>query len=391
MTTKPSTQSSPANRQAPAEPASPATPKALSTRSGPDRLLATGGGRISVLISPRSLHRTASLVALVLALALLATALGTRWLPISDLVAGLAGQADQAVNLTVREFRLPRVVVGILVGMALGTSGALTQSLTRNPLGSPDVLGVVSGASAGAVAVMLAAGGSAVGAGGASAALSRVGVPLGAVAGALLSAALVLGLASRRFGALPATHRIVLVGVICNAAFLGLVQWGLTVGDVDQAAKAAVFLAGSLHGRGWEHVFAVGLAVAVLLPLAMQARRSLDALQLGDDFAVTLGVPVARARLWLFVLAFALAGTAVAAAGAVSFVALLAPQLARRIAGGSGTPLLASALTGAVLLLTADLAARHLVPGTELPAGAITALIGAPALLVLLLRMGERR
>ena len=107
-------------------------------------------------------------------------------MPIGDVAAGLAGRADRVVNLTVREFRLPRVVVGILVGMALGTSGAITQSLTRNPLGSPDALGVVlSGASAGAVAVMLAAGGSTVVAGGASAALSRVGVPLGAVRGSV--------------------------------------------------------------------------------------------------------------------------------------------------------------------------------------------------------------
>lgn len=367
------------------------TTRTLSARSGPARVLTFGGGHISVLIRPRTLRCTVILVTTVLALALLATAFGTRWLPISDIVAGLAGQGDRAVNLTVREFRLPRVVVGILVGMALGTSGAITQSLTRNPLGSPDVLGVVNGASAGAVAVMLAAGGSTVGAGGAAAALSRVGVPLGAVAGALLSAAIVLGIASRRFGAMPSTHRVVLVGVICNAVFLGLVQWGLTVGDVDQAAKAAVFLAGSLHGRGWEHVFGVGLAVTVLIPVALLMKRPLDALQLGEDSAVTLGVPVARVRLGLFIVAFALAGTAVAAAGAVSFVALLAPQLARRLSRGAGTPLLAPALIGAALLLAADLVARHLVPGTELPAGAVTALIGAPALLVLLLRMGERR
>jgi len=363
----------------------------LSGRSGRVRVVTFCGGRMSILLSPQRVRCTVLLVGTVLVLALLATAFGTRWLPIGDVVAGLAGRADRAVNLTVREFRLPRVVVGILVGMALGTSGAITQSLTRNPLGSPDVLGVVSGASAGAVAVMLAAGGSTVGSGAASALLSRVGVPLGAIAGALLSAAVVLGIASRRFGALPATHRVVLVGVICNAVFLGLVQWGLTVGDVDQAAKAVVFLAGSLHGRGWEHAFAVGIAVALLLPTAMLMKRSLDALQLGEDSAVTLGAPVARVRLGLFVVAFALAGTAVAAAGAVSFVALLAPALARRVIPGAGTPLLAPALIGAALLLAADLIARHLVPGTELPAGTVTALVGAPALLILLLRAGERR
>jgi iron complex transport system permease protein len=342
-------------------------------------------------MTPGTVRSTAILVFAVLVLALLGLAFGTRWLPISDVVAGLAGQSDQAVNLIVREFRLPRIVVAILAGMALGTSGALTQSVARNPLASPDVLGVINGASAGAVAVMLAAGGSTVGAGGANAALSRVGVPLGAVAGALLSATIVLGLASRRFGALPAVHRVVLVGVICNAVFLSLVQWGLTVGDVDQAAKAAVFLAGSLNGRGWEHVSAVGLAVLVLLPLATLMKRPLDALQLGDDSAIMLGVPVTRVRLALFVVAFALAGTAVAAVGAVAFVALLAPQVARRIAPCAGTALLAPALIGAALLLSADLLARHLVPGTELPAGAITALVGAPALLVLLLRTGDPR
>lgn len=363
----------------------------FSASSGPARVLTLAGGRLSVLLHRGTLRSTFMLAGAVVLLSLIAVSLGTRWLPIADVLQGLAGTADRAVNLTVREFRLPRVAVGVLVGMALGTAGAITQSLTRNPLASPDVLGVVNGASAGAVAVMLAAGGSTVGAGGASAALSRVGVPLGAVAGALLSAALVLGIASRRFGALPASHRVVLVGVICNSAFLGLVQWGLTVGDVDQAAKAAVFLAGSLHGRGWEHVTAVGLAVAILLPLAMLLRRPLDALQLGEDSAVTLGVPVARVRLFLFVVAFALAGTAVAAAGAVAFVALLAPQVARRLTPGPGTGLLASALIGAGLLLAADLIARHLVPGTELPAGAVTALVGAPLLLVLLLRTGGSR
>jgi iron complex transport system permease protein len=286
----------------------------------------------------------------------------------------------------VRQFRLPRTVVAALVGMALGASGALTQALTRNPLASPDVLGVVQGASAGAVAVLLLAGGSTVGAGGVDAGLSRLGVPAGAVAGALLAAALVLGLASRHAGALPGPHRVVLVGLVLNAVFLGLVQWGLTVGDVDQAAKAAVFLLGSLHGRGWEHAAGVGLAVALLLPLALLLRRPLDALQLGDDGASVLGVHVARLRLALFVVAFALAGTAVAAAGAVGFVALLAPHLARRLTRNGSTALLAPALVGAALLIAADLVARHLIPGTELPAGAVTALVGAPMLLALLLR-----
>jgi iron complex transport system permease protein len=350
-----------------------------------DLLLVTGRGRIALLVHRRTVLVTAALLLAVAALAVLSTALGTRLLPVADVLSGLAGTADRAVNLTVRQFRLPRTVVAVLVGMALAVAGALTQALTRNPLASPDVLGVVSGASAGAVAVILAAGSPTAGYGGAAAGLSAVGVPLGAVAGALLSAGLVLTIASRRIGALPGTQRVVLVGIILNAVFLALVQWALTVGDVDQATRAAVWLTGSLHGRGWEHVVAVGVALAVLLPLALLLRRPLEAVALGEDVAVALGVPVRRLRIALLVLAFSLAGAAVAAAGAVGFVALLAPALARRMTGRSA-PLLASALTGAGLLLLADLAGRHLVPGHELPAGAVTALVGAPALLVLLLR-----
>lgn len=357
----------------------------MSVLVGPGQVLLTAGrGRLSVLVHRRSAAATAGLLSAVLVLAVLSTALGTRWLPVSDVLAGLAGTADGAVLLTVREFRLPRTVVAVLVGLALGAAGALTQALTRNPLASPDVLGVVNGASVGAVAVLITAGGASAGYGGAAAGLSRVGVPLGAVAGALLSAALVLGIAARRMGALPATQRVVLVGIILNAVFLGLVQWALTVGDVDQAAKAAVWLTGSLHARGWEHVTAVGVALAVLLPPALLMRRPLETVALGEDVAATLGIPVRRLRLGLFTLAFALAGTAVAAAGAISFVALLAPALARRLTRRSA-PLLPAGLTGAVLLLAADLVARHVLPGHELPAGAVTALVGAPVLLVLLL------
>lgn len=358
----------------------------MSLLTGPAELLLTARhGRLAVLVHRRTAVVTTLLLLAVVAVAVLSTALGTRLLPVSDVLNGLFGTADRTINLTVRQFRLPRTAVAVLVGMALGVSGALTQAITRNPLASPDVLGVVNGASVGAVAVIITAGSVGAGYGGAAAGLSSVGVPLGAVAGALISAALVLTIASRRIGALPGTQRVVLVGIILNAVFLGLVQWALTVGDVDQATKAAVWLTGSLHGRGWEHVTAVGLTLAVLLPLALLMRLPLEAVALGEDVATSLGVPVRRLRLGLFTLAFALAGTAVAAAGAISFIALLAPPLARRMTGRTA-PLLPSALTGAVLLLTADVLARHLIPDHELPAGAVTALVGAPVLLVLLLR-----
>ncbi|MFZ5851266.1 MAG: FecCD family ABC transporter permease [Actinomycetota bacterium] len=349
-------------------------------------MVSLAGGRIQVMLRRRTVPLILALVALVVGLALLGTALGTVALAPAEVLSGLLGSASRTVTLTVQQFRLPRTVVAVEAGMALGLAGSLTQAVTRNPLASPDVLGVTSGASAGAVAVLLAAGGAYVGYAGPAAELSRLGVPLGALAGALLSAALVLTLSARRIGGIPEMQRVVLVGILANAVFLALVQWGLTVGDVDQAAKAAVYLTGSLNGRGWEQTLALTASLAVLLPAALAFRRPLDVLALGEEAAVTLGVSLRRVRLALFAVAFSLVGVAVAAVGPVSYVALLAPQVARRLTGTAGTALLAPALVGAALLLAADLVARFVIPGTELPAGAVTALVGAPLLLALVLR-----
>lgn len=348
--------------------------------SRPARVITVGPA--SVLVRPAGALLVGVLLVVVSVLVVAGLGIGTRAIAVPDLLAALVGEADRATTVTVQRLRLPRSVVAVLVGTALGTAGAVTQSLLRNPLASPDVLGVTSAASAGAVGVLLVAGGATFGYGGASAQLSAGLVPVAAIAGAVLCAALVLAL-----GARSASH-VVLVGILLNAVFLGLVQWFLTLGDVDQAVRATVWLTGSLQGRGWEHVTAVALALAVLLPLLLLARRALDALQLGDDVAATLGVRVRRTRLLLLLLAFALAGTAVAAAGPVSFVALLAPVLARRLAPPGAVPLVSAGLIGAALLLAADVVARVAIPGHELPAGAVTALVGAPVLLALLVRPG---
>jgi iron complex transport system permease protein len=348
---------------------------------------------MSVLVRPRGWLVGLGLLAVVAALCALALVIGTRLIPLDEVMHGLFGQADRATTLTVQRFRLPRVVVGVLVGAALGLSGAIVQALTRNPIAAPDVIGVTAGASFGAVMVLLAVGGTTAGYGGAAAALSRIGLPAGAVLGALVAAVIVLGTAGARnrvgSGFTFSTQRVVLVGIICHAAFIGLVHWGLAAGDVDQASKASAWLMGSLHGRGWEHVTGIALAMAVLLPVALILGGRLHVLALGEDAAATRGIPVARTQIVLFVLAFALTGTAAAAAGPVNFVALLAPQIARRLGRTPGTPLVTSALTGAALLLAADLVARLIVPGTELPAGAVTALVGAPCLLWLV-RKGAR-
>jgi iron complex transport system permease protein len=357
------------------------------SRSGPATVARLR--KASVLVRPRVWLVGTALLALVLALAVVAIAIGTRWIPLDEVLGGLVGQADRGTTLTVQRFRLPRAVVGILVGMALGLAGALVQATTRNPIAAPDVLGVTAGASFGGVMVLLMFGGTTIGYGGAAAELSRVGIPAGAVIGAVVAAVVVLGVGSTRtHGWTFSTQRVVLAGIVCNAAFLGLVHWGLSQGDVDQASKASVWLVGSLHGRGWEHVVGVSAALVVLAPVALLLGRQLGVLGLGEQSAATLGVSVSRTQLGLFAVAFALTGTAVAAAGPVNFVALLAPQIARRLVRAPGMPLVASALTGAALLLAADVLARVAIPGVELPAGAVTAVVGAPCLLWLVIRTG---
>lgn len=355
--------------------------------------VAVSAGPVSALVRPRGLA-VGGLAALAAAVFFLAAlAVGTTDLPLRDVVAGLLGQGESSVVFTVQRLRLPRALVGLLVGLALGAAGALTQGVARNPLASPDVLGVTAGASAGAVAVLLAQGSTTARAGGAAAELSRIGLPLGAIGGAAVATLLVLALTGRRRadGSGLDPHRLILVGVVLAAAFTGLVEYALVSGDVDQATRATVWLTGSLHGRGWEHVGGVAAALVVLLPLAVVLVRRLNVLLLGDSAATALGIRVGVSRLAIVVTAVALAGTATAAAGPVAFVALVAPNVARRLVRGSGVPVVTSALIGAVVLLAADLVARRLVPGVELPAGAVTALVGAPYLLFLLQRTRRNR
>jgi iron complex transport system permease protein len=333
------------------------------------------------------------LLAVTLVLFVMTIAVGTNWIPIEDVIHSLAGHTDPATDLIVQRLRLPRAVVAVLVGVALAIAGALVQAATRNPLATPDVIGVTAGASCGAVAVLLAFDGVTFGFGGAAAEVTQVGVPVGAVMGALVAAAVVLGLATTNScvsGPRFTTQRVVLAGIVVHAACIGLVHWALTVGDIDQASKAQVWLVGSLHGRGWEHVTAVAMALAVLLPLSVAVARQLDVLGLGEDCAATLGIAVRRTQLLTFIVAFALVGTSVAAAGPVDFIALLAAHIARRLMRTPAVSVIATGLTGAVLLLAADLVARFLIPGHELPAGAVTALVGAPYLLWLIVRSGGR-
>ncbi|HEY3556945.1 MAG TPA: iron chelate uptake ABC transporter family permease subunit [Kribbella sp.] len=329
--------------------------------------------------------------ALAVVIALVSLSVGTAKLPISDVVEVLLGGGRRGTRLVVLELRMPRIATGLLVGIAFAVSGALLQTLSRNALASPDIVGVNSGASAGAVAVIVLAG---TGGGNISGFAAKVGIPLAAVLGGLV-ATLMVGALSIRRGVVDA-GKVVLIGVGIAAAANSLVAWLLVIGDVNDAGRAAAWLAGSLNSRAWSDAIPVLIAVVLLLPVAMMFNRDLSALVLGDDVASSLGVRVARIRLALLVIATVLAAMATAGAGPVAFVALVAPQVAQRLTRMERPPLLTTAMLGALFVVLADLLARNglqwaQVGPYELPVGVVTAACGAPYLLHLIGRQQKGR
>ncbi|TCP56717.1 iron complex transport system permease protein [Tamaricihabitans halophyticus] len=348
----------------------------VDTRAGTTKGLAVGG------LGLRLRWRTILVVGCAAALLLLAVAahigLGSYRIPLGEVFEVLLGGGAESQRGAVLDVRLPRALVGVLVGAALGLAGALFQSISRNPLASPDVLGITWGASVGAVTVIAFAGSY----GQLSGFADGVGVPLASLLGGLLAGLALYGLSWRRG---IDGYRMVLIGIGIAAVGANLVFWLLTVGDVQVAARAMTWLTGSLAAAGWGDVPAVALAVGVLAPLTLFGARVLGVLRFGEDTARGLGVRVNLSRTVLLLLAVLLAAVATAAAGPIGFVALAAPQIALRLCAVAGPPLGASMVLGATLTVCADLAARTL-PGVELPVGVYTAVLGAPYLMFLLIR-----
>jgi len=308
-------------------------------------------------------------------------------IPVSDVVSTLLGGGDEGQRFIVMELRLPQTVVAVAVGAALGLAGALTQTLARNPLASPDILGVTDGAAFGAVAVIVLSGASGYGGGLVTGRLQELGLPLAAFSGAMLTALLLYLLSWRRGLDM---QRLVLVGIGLGAALTAGTSYLLVNSRIQDAASAQVWLSGSLNGRGWEHGRPVLLTLAVLLPLSLLLVRSLNAMLLGDDAARGLGVRLQLAQLGVLVAAVGLTSVSVAAVGPLEFVAFVVPQVALRLTGGSRPPVLASMVAGGVLVVGADLLTRAVLP-FPLPAGIVTAAIGAPYLIWLLVRANRRR
>lgn len=322
-------------------------------------------------LHPRSIVVCVAVTVLTLCIAVWSIMVGDFPLSAGTVLRAVFGDGGDDAEFIVGTLRLPRALTAMLVGAALGMSGAVFQSIARNPLGSPDIIGFQSGAAAGAVAVIVAFRG------------TSAQVAAGAVAGGLVTALLVYTLAYRRG---LAASRLVLVGIGIGFAASALVDYLITRAQIHDVQRAAVWLTGSLNGRTWDHVRTIGFALVLLAPLIVVAQRSLDRLELGDDTATALGVRVGRTKLFVILLAVVLAALAVAAAGPIAFVAFVAAPIARRLTSTPGACVVPAALVGALVTTASDLAARQVFAPTEFPVGIATAVVGAPYLLWLLAR-----
>jgi ABC-type enterobactin transport system permease subunit len=329
----------------------------------------TAGG-FSLVFRPRAVAAGAACALLALVVGVFAIGSGEYPMSPGDVLRTLVGQGAAADAFIVYELRLPRTVTALAVGAALALAGAVFQAVVRNPLGSPDVLGFTHGAATGALTAIVIAGGG-------STALAG-----GAVLGGVLTGIAVYGLAWR--GGMHG-YRLVLVGIGVAAMLTGANGYLLTKAQITEAGRAVLWMTGSLDGRGWGDAGPLLGAMAVLVPVVLLGcERGLRMMEVDDDAAGALGVRVERVRTVLLGAAVLLVALACAAAGPVAFVALTAPQLARRLTKAPGPNLLPSMCMGAALLVSADFVAQRAFGGHELPVGVVTGVLGGGYLVWLL-------
>ncbi len=343
-------------------------------------------GGLSAVLRVRVLALSLVLAGLLVALFALDIAMGDFNIPIAKVLDVLGGGGTRAQRFVIMDSRLPRALTAIVAGAALGLAGAVAQSILHNPLASPDMLGITSGASCGAVAVIVGAGGAVTGT------VASVGVPLAALTGGLVTAVLIYVLAWRRSvsgdsGVMG--FRLVLIGIGVNAALLSVVSWLLTRATLTDAAHAQQWLTGSLNNADWSTLVPATIGLAVALLVIAGSARALAAMRFGADTTRVLGVRIQTQQAILLGAAVTCTALATAAVGPLGFVGLAAPQIARRLLRTPGEPILASALTGAIAVVGADLAARTVFP-VDLPVGVVTAALGGPFLLYLLVRANRK-
>ncbi|MFD8801304.1 FecCD family ABC transporter permease [Streptomyces atroolivaceus] len=337
-------------------------------------------GQVSFLWRPWLVSVTLLLAAVTFLVFCLSIGVGDFPIGLSRVIATIFGRGEQVDEFVIMDLRMPRALAGLLVGIALGVSGAITQSVARNPLASPDILGITGGASAVAVFLVTVSGGTA------AAVVSTVGLSAAALAGGLGTGLLVYFLAWRRG---IDGFRLILIGISVTAAMEAITTWLLTTADIRDVARAQAWLVGSLDNRSWDEVRVVFWCSLVLVAVVAGVAFQFKPMHLGDEVAAGLGVRFSWVRAVMLLCAVLLAATAVSAAGPVPFVALVAPQVAMRLARFPTPPLVASGLVGGLLLIGADLTARAVLP-VSLPVGVVTAAIGGPFLVYLLVRANLR-
>ena len=333
-------------------------------------------GRVSWVVHRRELIVVGALVAVIVGVGAFALTQGEYRIPLDKLLAAFTGTGSESVVRIVLEWRLPRVVIAVVGGIALGLSGAIFQSITRNPLGSPDIIGFNSGAFTGALIVTLVVGG------------NYAAMVSGALIGGLATALVVYLLAWSRG---VQGFRLIVIGIAISAVLNAFNDYLQLRADLNAAIAAASWGMGSLADLGWQDVVPVTIAVAVLVPLLALMSRRLGMLEFGDDIANALGIPVERTRLLLLVIGVALTATVTAVAGPIIFVALAAPQLARRLTKSAGITLVPSAAMGAALLLVSDVVAQRIIAPAALPVGAVTVTLGGIYLIALLITQAGKR
>ena len=335
-----------------------------------------GSGRLSLRLRRRTLLVVIIAAVLTAALGVFALTLGEYPLTLPQILGALSGTESDGIRRIVVDGRLPRILLAVVAGASLALSGAIFQSLTRNPLGSPDIIGFTSGAYTGALFVILVAGG------------SYVAVSFGALAGGMLTAVAVYLLAYRRG---VQGFRLIVIGIAISAILQAINSWLIISSKLEVAISASAWGAGSFNGSSWREFIPVCVVLLVLSPVLAILAGPLRVLELGDDAAAALGVRTERLRIVLIIVGVGLTAVVTAVAGPIAFVALAAPQVAHRLTRSAGVALLPSAVVGAGLLLVSDMIAQRLLAPTQLPVGIVTVCIGGIYLVGLLIAQARRK
>lgn len=331
-------------------------------------------GSMSFQIHKKTTFITVILLSISFLVFILGLSIGSSFINPVAVVKHLLGFGTGEHDFIINTLRLPRVILSLLVGAALGVSGLILQGIIRNPLASPDVIGITGGAAVGAVIFIATLSGI----------VSISWLPLAAILGAGI-VSITIYLLSWKNGVTPI--RLILIGIGIAAVMNALITMMIVLSEIATASKAYIWLTGSIYGANWNDVIGMLPWILIFIPLTLLFSRTVNVKELGDNLALGLGVKVQLNRFLLLFISVALAGSAVAFAGGIGFVGLIAPHIARKLIGRSFAGLVpVSALIGGLIVVIADVVARTAFLPLDIPAGVFTAGIGAPFFIYLLYR-----